>query len=158
MSYGRVQHVRSFEIKSEASAPVDLWWNIQPVQQLTDQEKLLSSAQPRLCRNRLLGRSRRQLSECEIAAGMRVCHFGFRHGQVARTLGNKLHRHGGDEWILQRNPFRVQSRLGRNYDVNLNLRCVPGDRSVGASRIEASRENLKCRWLSCHRTISFEPA
>src|SRR5258707_13355759 len=101
VSYGRVQHVRSFEIKSEASAPVDLWWNIQPVQQLTDQEKLLSSAQPRLCRNRLLGRSRRQLSECEIAAGMRVCHFGFRHGQVARA-DPPLLRRCGDEHLPRR--------------------------------------------------------
>src|SRR5882762_5762144 len=83
VSYGRVQHVRSFEIKSEAGAPVDLWRNIQPVQRLTDQEKLLSSAQPRLCRNRLPGRGRRQLSERQIAAGLRVCHFGFRYEQVA---------------------------------------------------------------------------
>jgi CO/xanthine dehydrogenase Mo-binding subunit len=93
--------IRCFEIKSEAGAPVDLWRNIQPVQRPTDQEKLLSSAQPRLCRNRLLGRGRRQLSKCEIAAGVRVCHFGFRQGQVARP-DPQLLRRCGDEHLPRR--------------------------------------------------------
>ena len=101
VSYGRVQHVRGFEIKSEAGAPVDLWRNIQPVQRLTDQEKLLSSAQSRLRRNLLLGRGRRELSEGETAAGGRMRHFGFRDGQVVRT-DPQLLRRSGDEHLPRR--------------------------------------------------------
>ncbi len=101
VSYGRVQHVRGFEIKSKAGAAIDLERNIQPVQRLTDQEKLLLSAQPRLRRDLLLGGGGRELSEGEIAAGGRVRYFGFRYGQVVGT-GPQLLCRSGDEHLPRR--------------------------------------------------------
>jgi hypothetical protein len=55
VSDGRVEHVRRFKVQSEASASIDLRGNVQPVQPLTYQMKLVSSAQFRFRGNLLFG-------------------------------------------------------------------------------------------------------